>query len=299
MAETFLALAQRCKRASLDLQCLRADEKNKVLERLKDRLLAQKVPLKEANRQDLDNARQMVADGSLSQSTYNRLDLFGETESKFISLINGIDSVITMRDPIGQVTLSTRLDDELDLYRITCPVGALLVIFEARPEVLIQITSLCLKSGNAVILKGGKESSGTLKILHQIVTSALKDADINTHAVQLIYSRELVDQLLKMDNYLDLVIPRGSKQLVSHVKDHSRIPVLGHADGICSIYVDKFADIGKAVEIILDSKTNYPAACNSVETVLIHVDRLSDVLPELVRVLVSKSVKVRMIFRRI
>ncbi|GMG39675.1 unnamed protein product [Ambrosiozyma monospora] len=205
----------------------------------------------------------------LSSALIKRLDL--SKNGKFDSMCEGVLDVAKLDDPLNKVTLATKLDDGLNLYRLTCPVGVLLIIFESRPEVIANITALAIKSGNAAILKGGKESLETFKVLADVINRILaEETKVPKNAIQLISTRGEVSDLLKQDRYIDLVIPRGSNALVRNIKDNTKIPVLGHADGICSIYIDEFADIEKATKIIVDAKTNYPAGCNAVETLLIN-----------------------------
>ena len=181
----------------------------------------------------------------------------------------------------------------MDLYRLTCPIGVLLVIFEARPEVIANITALALKSGNAVILKGGKESTNSFAAIARVVSEALAATTIPPGAVQLVETREDVSALLDQDQYIDLVIPRGGNDLVRHIKENTKIPVMGHADGLCAIYVHHDADEAKAVKVVLDSKTDYPAACNAVETLLVHESAATTVLPKIASALLEAGVSLR------
>ncbi|MGC8802996.1 MAG: glutamate-5-semialdehyde dehydrogenase, partial [Bacteroidales bacterium] len=173
------------------------------------------------------------------------------------------------------------LDEGLELYRVSCPIGVIGVIFESRPDALVQISSLCLKSGNAVLLKGGSEAAHTNRILAEIIASASQQSGIPTGWIQLLESRADVNEMLKMDEYIDLIIPRGSNEFVRYIMDHSRIPVLGHADGICHVYVDAEADMDMAMKIAVDSKTQYVAVCNAAETLLVHKDIAATFLPRL------------------
>lgn len=217
-----------------------------------------------ANAVDLEQAEK----NDLPDSLIRRLDL--RKADKYDSMLQGILDVGALEDPVGTVTLAKHLDDGLDLYRVTCPVGVLLVIFEARPEVIANITALAIKSGNAAILKGGKESLHTFEAMSNAVTQALKKTSVPPDAIRLVSTREQVGELLQQDRYIDMVIPRGSNDLVRHIKSSTRIPVLGHADGICSIYVHSDANPEMAARVVTDSKINYPAACNAVETLLIN-----------------------------
>lgn len=189
--------------------------------------------------------------------------------------------------------MATKIDEGLDLYRVTSPIGVLLVIFEARPEVIANIASLALKSGNTAILKGGKESVNSFAAIAKVVSEALATTNIPPGAVQLVETREDVNALLDQDQYIDLVVPRGSNELVRYIKDHTKIPVLGHADGLCAIYVHEDADPEKAVKVIVDAKTDYPAACNAVETLLVHQAASTTLLPKIASALLQAGVSLR------
>lgn len=194
---------------------------------------------------------------------------------------------------VGQVTLRTELDDGLVLERVTCPIGVLLIIFEARPEVIANIASLAIKSGNAAILKGGKESTASFKAISTVISNALKGTAVPNDAVQLVTTRDAIDPLLEQDQYINLVIPRGSNSLVRYIKDKTRIPVMGHADGLCATYLCTDADPVEAARVIVDAKTTYPAACNSLETLLVDEDALTTVLPTVASALQQKGVSLR------
>ncbi|KAK9468040.1 Aldehyde/histidinol dehydrogenase [Lipomyces arxii] len=246
----------------------------------KDRILA-------ANRADMAAAEKANVAGPLIK----RLDL--SKGDKFDTMIQGVLDVAALPDPIGKVQFANKLDDGLDLYRITCPIGVLLVIFESRPEVIANITALAIKSANAVILKGGKESFHSFAAISELVREALADTKIPSGAVQLIESREDVSALLSQDQYIDLVIPRGSNELVRSIKNGTKIPVLGHADGLCSVYVNEDADAEMAAKIVVDSKTNYVAACNAMESLLIQRSALSTLLPAIAKALTEAGVTLR------
>ena len=189
--------------------------------------------------------------------------------------------------------MRTLLDNDLELTRVTCPIGVLLIIFEARPEVIANIASLAIKSGNAAILKGGKESTESFQAISTVISQTLSGTQVPNAAIQLVKTRDVIDELLSLDQYIDLVIPRGGNQLVSYVKDHTKIPVLGHADGLCSIYIHEDADPKMAVNVIVDAKCGYPAACNAVETLLVHEAALQTVLPPVAEALLQKGVSLR------
>ena len=211
--------------------------------------------------------------------------------AKFDGLLAGIDGVISLPDPLTRVSMARRLDEGLDLYRVSCPIGVLCVIFEARPDAAVQIAALAIKSANAVILKGGSEAIESNTALIAAIQEGLRaSGELPVESVQLVATRQDVHALLALDEYIDLVIPRGSNALVKKIKASTKIPVMGHADGICSVYVDVDADLEKAVPLVVDAKTNYPAACNSTETLLVHADVVGKVLPRIAEALARAGV---------
>ncbi|MBU0615330.1 MAG: glutamate-5-semialdehyde dehydrogenase, partial [Nanoarchaeota archaeon] len=232
----------------------------------------------DANHKDLEKAT------NLAPALIKRLKL---NETKIHEIISGVKSVAYQKDPIGDVIAKTELDTGLILSKVVCPIGLIGVIFESRPDALVQISTLCLKSGNAVILKGGSEAENTNKILFNII----KNASGITDWIQLVETRDDVKELLKLDQYIDLMIPRGSNALVKYIKDNTKIPVLGHADGICHAYIDKKADIKLAVKVVTDAKTQYCAVCNAIETLLVHKNIAEDFLPKAAEAL--KDVELR------
>ncbi|KAK4452426.1 Aldehyde/histidinol dehydrogenase [Podospora aff. communis PSN243] len=282
--------AQAAKSASHVLQTLSAAARNDALTAIHDGLAAAKDEILAANARDLESARQAAADGKLGQSLVSRLDLC--KKGKWEDMLKGILDVRDLPDPVGRVTLRTRLDDGLDLERVTCPIGVLLIIFEARPEVIANIASLAVKSGNAAILKGGKESTESFVAISTVISRALEGSQVPNGAIQLVTTRDVIPQLLALDRYIDLVIPRGSNELVRFIKDNTKIPVLGHADGLCSIFLESSADPQKAADVIVDAKTSYPAACNALETLLVQESALS-ILPSVASALASKGVELR------
>ncbi|KAH3667382.1 hypothetical protein OGAPHI_003031 [Ogataea philodendri] len=259
------AIAKQAHLASTTLKTLSDKERSLALYKIKEGLEAAKDEILAANRKDMELAEA----NHLSSSLIKRLDL--SKNGKYDSMCEGVLDVSNLEDPLNKITLQTELDDGLTLTRLTCPVGVLLIIFESRPEVIANITALAIKSGNAAILKGGKESLNTFQAMANVINSTLDtETKVPKNAIQLVSTRGEVGDLLNQDRYIDLVIPRGSNELVRNIKENTKIPVLGHADGICSIYVDKDADLEKAKRILVDSKTNYPAGCNAVESVLVH-----------------------------
>ncbi|MBR5766658.1 MAG: glutamate-5-semialdehyde dehydrogenase [Lachnospiraceae bacterium] len=239
-----------------------------------------------ANKADVDKA----GENGISQAVMKRLKF---TEAKLTDCLKGIDQLISLNDPLGSITLSRELDEGLTLKRVTCPIGVIGVIFEARPDALIQISTLCLKSGNCAILKGGKETANTNMTLFKIIHEAVVKAGLPEDCMLLAQSHAEIDELLDCHGYVDLLIPRGSNAFVRYIMDNTNIPVMGHADGICHIYVDKDADFDKAIKVIVDAKTQYTAVCNAVETLLINRDIAKDFLPLLSKALREKGVKLR------
>ncbi|EAA31599.1 hypothetical protein GE21DRAFT_7846 [Neurospora crassa] len=283
--------ARAAKSASHVLATLSAEARNDALTAIHAGLTAARDEILAANARDLELARQAAADGKLSASLVSRLDL-GKT-GKWEDMLKGIWDVRDLEDPVGRVTLRTKLDDGLELERVTCPIGVLLIIFEARPEVIANIAALAVKSGNAAILKGGKESTESFVAISTAISNALSQTQVPNDAIQLVTTRESIPQLLALDRDIDLVIPRGSNELVRYIKENTKIPVLGHADGLCSIYLAASADAKLAADVVVDAKTSYPAACNSVETLLVQESALTTVFPAVASALAAKGVELR------
>ncbi|KAF7594272.1 hypothetical protein BBP40_009672 [Aspergillus hancockii] len=284
-------IARTASLASRRLATLSETDRNGALTALHDALLRNKCSILEANAKDVEVANRAAESGNLSHSVVKRLDL--SRPGKYDDMLKGILSVRDLQDPIGHVTLRTLLDDGLVLERVSCPIGVLLIIFEARPEVIANIAALSIKSGNAAILKGGKESTESFVAISKVISDAISSTQVPESSVQLVKTRDVVSSLLAQDSLIDLVIPRGSNDLVRFVKDNTKIPVLGHADGLCSAYLHSDADPEIAVKVIVDSKTDYPAACNSLETLLVHQDALETVFPSVAEALFSKGVCIR------
>ncbi|KAH0494531.1 hypothetical protein TgHK011_001148 [Trichoderma gracile] len=286
------AAAAAARDASFTLASLPASARNEALDAIHAALTAAKDDILAANARDLELARKAAADGALSQALVSRLDL--GKKGKWEDMLQGILDVRDLEDPVGKTQLRTKLDDDLILERVSCPIGVLLIIFEARPEVIANIASLAIKSGNAAILKGGKESTESFVAISQVISSALSKTQVPNSAIQLVTTRDAILQLLGQDRNIDLVIPRGSNELVRYIKEHTKIPVLGHADGLCSIYLTATADKHKAVAAIVDAKTSYPAACNSVETLLVQDQALGTIWPGVAAALAEKGVTLRL-----
>jgi glutamate-5-semialdehyde dehydrogenase len=264
----FIQIAKDAKDASLKVADLSTEVKNKALLKIADEIECNKSEIFEANKLDLENAEKLVEAGEISKSTFNRLKL---DENKMRDMIQGIRDIAGLPDPVNKNLLTRELDKDLTLYKVSCPIGVLGIIFEARPDVIAQISSLAIKSANAVILKGGKESVNTNKKILSVINFALDSIkEFPKNVVQQVFTRDDVAEMLKCDKYINLIIPRGGNKLVKFIKENTKIPVLGHADGICHIFVDESADIDMAIKVVTDAKTQYPSACNAVETLLIH-----------------------------
>ncbi len=277
----FIKIAKNAKTASLKIAELNTDIKNQALNKIADAFEQNKTEIFEANKQDLKEAEALVENGEISKSTFNRLKL---DDNKMRDMIQGVRDIANLEDPIGKKLLERELDSGLILTKVSCPIGVLGIIFEARPDVISQISSLAIKSSNAVILKGGKESKNTNKKILEVINSALNTVEGFPHnVIQQVFNREDVAEMLKCDQYINLIIPRGGNNLVKFIKENTKIPVLGHANGICHIFVDKSADIEMASKVVTDAKTQYPSACNAVETLLIHKDfaKANDLLASL------------------
>lgn len=264
----FIQIAKDAKEASLKIADISTELKNKALNKIADEIELHKEEIFDANKTDLEAAESLVESGELTKSTFNRLKLDG---NKMRDMVQGIRDIASLEDPVNKKLLVRELDSDLTLYKVSCPIGVLGIIFEARPDVIAQISSLAIKSANAVILKGGKESINTNKQILSVINSALeKVKGFPKNVIQQVFTREDVAEMLKCDKYINLIIPRGGNKLVKFIKENTKIPVLGHADGICHIFVDESADIDMAIRVVTDAKTQYPSACNAVETLLIH-----------------------------
>lgn len=283
---SLIEIAQKTRTAAGKLAVLPTEARNTALETVAKALETSKSEILAANEADLTAA----AENNIAPALYARLKL---GESKLQAAIAGVRDVAKLEDPIGVNQIHRELDEGLILKRVTCPLGVLGIIFEARPEALIQITSLAIKSGNGVILKGGSEAINSCQVLTKIICDSLESTEVDPASVQLLTTREEIKQLLDLDRYVDLIIPRGSNSFVQYVQDNTRIPVLGHADGICHLYLDKAAEINKAIAITVDAKTHYPSACNAIETLLVHQDIAAEFLPQIAQALNAEGVELR------
>lgn len=276
----------KMKLASPLLSALSLETRNKALALIRESLNAHKEEIFEANRKDLALAEETGVPAPVKK----RLKF---DEAKLSDVTEELTGLMALPDPLHNITLARELDQGLTLYRVTCPIGVIGVIFEARPDALVQISSLCLKSGNCAILKGGKETTWTNRVLFSLIHQAAIDAGLPENCLLQAEQHNEIDELLECHDTVDLLIPRGSNAFVQYIMNHTNIPVLGHADGVCHIYVDKEYDKETAIPLIVDAKTQYPAACNAVETVLIHRDVAKDLLPDLAKALKDAGVKLR------
>ncbi|MGK5093494.1 glutamate-5-semialdehyde dehydrogenase [Deltaproteobacteria bacterium TL4] len=283
--------AEAARNASITLANLSTTQKNEVLKAIASELRLNQTRILDANEQDLVLGQQMVAHSELTASAFKRLVL---NKDKIEQMALNMESVANLPDPVGKIQKGVLLDEGLELYQVTTPIGVLMVIFESRPEVVVQISALTIKSGNAVILKGGKEANHSNQVLVEIINSVLARFEyFPANAVNLIQTREEVAQIVQMSEFIDLIIPRGSNSLVRHIQQNSRVPVLAHADGICHVFLDKDADAEKSREIVIDAKLQYPAVCNAMETLLVHREFDSGLLAEILQKLQESGVELR------
>ena len=279
-------LAQRSRLSFYQISVSAVDTRNAALLHLAELLEQEKAAVFSANQKDLENAK----NEQLAPPLLHRL-AFGE--EKLAQVVRGLQALAAMEDPLGQTLMATEITQGLNLYKVTSPIGVIGVIFESRPDALIQISSLCIKSGNSVLLKGGREALGTNQILTELVRRALSESSLPADSAQLLETREDVAEMLKEDTLIDLIIPRGSNSFVRYIMDHSRIPVLGHSDGICHVYIDRDADPETALRVAVDSKVQNVSVCNAMETLLIHDEIAPLILPRLYSLLTSKKVTIR------
>ncbi|MEO0540285.1 MAG: glutamate-5-semialdehyde dehydrogenase [Cyanobacteria bacterium P01_A01_bin.105] len=279
-------IARQTRQAAQSLAGLPTAAKNQAIEAIAQALAAAADEITAANAADLAAA---LAD-NLAKPLYGRLKL---DAVKLRGAIAGVRDVAKLPDPVGMVQLHRELDEGLVLKRLSCPLGVLGVIFESRPDAVMQISSLAVKSGNGVILKGGKEAVRSCQALVKAIRQGLENAGVDPNAVQLLTTREETRAMLGLDGQIDLIIPRGSNAFVRFVQENTRIPVLGHADGVCHLYVDESAEVEKTVAIAVDAKTDYPSACNAIETLLVHQQIAATFLPTLAEAMQAKGVELR------
>ncbi|KXA88484.1 gamma-glutamyl phosphate reductase [candidate division MSBL1 archaeon SCGC-AAA259D14] len=282
--------ALEAEKAALKLANVSEEVRNEALQRVAVEIEKNCDKILEANEEDVDEAEKLLQEGEYSQAFVDRLKL---DEGKIGKIAEMIRSVSGQEDPLGKTLDVTELDENLELYKVSVPIGVLGSIFESRPDVLPQVSSLSLKSGNSVILKGGSEAERSNSVLFEIIKETTEEVGIPEGWIQLIEARREVEELLEMDDKVDLLIPRGSKSFIRFIQENSRIPVLGHAEGVCHIYIDKEADLEKAVHVSYDGKVQYPAVCNAVETLLVHSEKAPEFLPRIAEKYEEAGVEMR------
>ena len=286
MALNIKEAAAKMKQDSSKMAALSVEVRNNALKAIKEALLANKEQIFAANKEDINAAEE----AGISEAVKKRLKF---DEHKLEDVAAGLDGLISLADPIGKLQLARELDKDLILNRVSCPIGVIGIIFEARPDALVQISSLCIKSGNCAILKGGKETAKTNKALFELIYNAAIAAGLPENCLLQAELHNEIDELLECHESVDLLIPRGSNKFVQYIMNNTKIPVMGHADGICHTYVDKDVDIDKMLPVIVDAKTQYTAACNATETLLVHKDIANEVLPKIADALKAAGVKLR------
>lgn len=279
-----IELAKRAKAASTPLSDTSVELRNRALLAMAEALRVHSAEIGEANRRDLEASR------DLGDALQKRLVF---DEKKLRGVVDGLEALASLPDPLGRVLTRTELAEGLHLRRVTCPIGVIGIIFEARPDALVQISSLCLKSGNAVLLKGGKEALQTNRILAEVIRNATEAVGLPGDWIQLLETREEVNGMLRLNEYIDLIVPRGSNSFVKYIMENTTIPVLGHSAGLCHLFLDASANLEKAVAIAVDAKTQAPATCNTVETLLVHKDAASRLLPAVCDALRNAGVELR------
>jgi len=283
--------ARAARAAARKLALLSNDERNSVLLAVARKTEESSQRILYANAEDCHLAEESVRNGALSSATFARLRV---TEKTITEMIQRLEEVARLEDPIGKRLATTELDESLILYKESCPLGVVAVVFESRPDAVPQVSALAFKSGNAILLKGGAEAAKTNEVLVGLWHEALHEfARVPEAAVTLLQSRADVMELLTLKREVDLIVPRGGKEFVEYISENSKVAVLGHGEGICHVYVDRAADLAKAEAIALDAKMQYPAACNSMETLLVHTNVAPEFLPRVVKRLKDASVELR------
>lgn len=286
MEKSIRIMAQAAREAALKLAASSLQQRNAVLEAVAIKLENHRQRILQANAQDVEKA---TSEG-LSAPLLSRLKL---TDDKCQRMAEGLRSLAQLPDPLGHVQYAKELSPGLNLYRVACPIGVIGVIFESRPDALVQISSLCLKSGNAVLLKGGREAAMTNEVLAELIAEATVECGLPADWCGLLHSREDVQEMLKLHDLIDLIIPRGSNAFVRYIMQNSDIPVLGHADGLCHVYVDEHYDPELALKVCVDSKTQNLSVCNAAETLLVHRAAAGAFLPAAAAALQKRGVELR------
>jgi len=291
MTDDTEAKVEAAEKAALELANVSDADRSAALESIAAAIDEHREEVIAVNDEDVEAAEEMLEAGEFTQALVDRLKV---DDAKVDSIVEMVESVAAMDDPLGETLEARHLDDDLDLYKVAVPIGVIGTVFESRPDALVQIAALALKSGNAVILKGGSEASESNRELFEIIREAAQDVEaIPEGWVQLIEAREAVDTVLGMDEHIDLLMPRGSSDFVSYVQDNTQIPVLGHTEGVCHVFVDSEADLTAAEDVAFDAKVQYPAVCNAVETLLVHDNVAEDFLPEMAERYAAAGVELR------
>ncbi len=277
--------------AALDLANVDNDERTRALHAIADAIDDNREMIQEANAVDVAAGEKQLEAGEYSQALVDRLKL---SAAKLDSIVEMVRSVAEQDDPLGTTLDARELDEDLELYKVAVPIGVIGTVFESRPDALAQIAALALKSGNSVMLKGGSEASESNRVLYDLIEEATADVDaIPAGWAQLVEARADVTAMLEMDEEIDLLMPRGSSEFVQYIQENTSIPVLGHTEGICHVYVDREADLAMAVDVAFDAKVQYPAVCNAVETLLIHESVAAEFLPEITARYAESDVEIR------
>ena len=278
------------RRASLQLAQLPREVKDRALRSAARAILKHQKEILDANKRDMVAGKILLEEGRLSKPLLDRLKL---DETKVLEISKMVASVADLDDPVGKTLYAVKMDEGLDLFKVTVPFGVIISIFESRPDALPQIASLCIKSGNSVLLKGGSEAQESNRAIYRVMNEAFVAAGLPNGCMQLVEGRSTVGELLNMEGLIDLIIPRGSNEFVRYIQENTEIPVLGHSSGICHVYVDRAADPRKAVEICHDARVQYPAACNAMKILLVHEKVASELLPKIAKRLVDSGVKIK------
>jgi gamma-glutamyl phosphate reductase len=277
--------------AALDLANVDDNDRQAALHAIADAIDENRETIQEANAADVEAAEEMLDAGEYSQALVDRLKL---SAAKLDSIVEMVRSVAGQDDPLGETLVARELDADLELYKLAVPIGVVGTVFESRPDALVQIAALALKSGNSVMLKGGSEASESNRVLFELIREATADHDaIPEGWAQLVEARADVTAMLDMDDTIDLLMPRGSSEFVEYIQDNTSIPVLGHTEGICHVYVDREADLDMATEVAFDAKVQYPAVCNAVETLLVHEAVAEAYLPQITKRYAAEGVEIR------
>jgi len=283
--------AKMARAASIKLASATTAEKNNALLRIAEALDTNRKEILAANSKDIALARSLVEEGKMSKALIHRLIL---DDAKIDEMILSVKDVAKLEDPVGKTLSAIELDKGLELFQVSCPIGVIGTIFESRPDVLVQISALCLKTGNAVLLKGGSEARHSNEALFELVAKVASEGNgISEGWIQLLETREDVNEMLRLSEYIDLIVPRGSNQLVKYIQENTSIMVLGHSEGVCHVYVDRDADVEMALDVCYDAKVQYPAVCNAAETVLVDSAIARDFLPQMVERYLKAGVEVR------